>query len=365
MTRKILQISHDFNGPFVAICRQFVEAFPNDEVTTVFLRGQASQDTSAAVGGTVQFLEKPGENLRGIKVAQIVRLYRLIKNDTFDVVIGHRYKGIYMAGIMSYFCDIPVLLGIAHEHNVFRRITRKLFVTFWRRQFHIAGVSTSVTANIAQYCPSLVTEQRLHTLPNALPPNHEAGVLSRTEARQALGIPDDALVIGTIGRLVEKKSLHTLIEAFARAELSSSSLVIMGDGPLREPLQSLSNSLGVGDKVRFSGFVKNAGYHASAFDLFVLPSGVEEAFGIVLLEAMIAKVPVLSSDAPGPKQVVGDYGWLFQTGDSEGLAAKLQEFVSFPVARRAELGQSGYERVKSEFTHQHFSQRLARILNNI
>lgn len=365
MTRSVLQISHDFNGPFVAVCRQFVDAFPDDQVTTVFLRGQVSQEIAEAVGGTVHFLEEPGENLRGIKISQIVRLYKLIKNNAFDLVIGHRYKGIYMAGIMSYFCDLPVLLGVAHEHNVFRRITRKLFVTFWRRQFHIAGVSASVTANIAQYCPSLVLENRLHTLPNALPQHYTDGLLTRTEAREELGIPQDALVIGTIGRLVEKKSLHTLIEAFARAELTDWSLVVLGDGPLKESLQVLASSLGVADRVRFPGYVKNAGHRAAVFDLFVLPSGVEEAFGIVLLEAMIAKVPVLSSEAPGPKQVVGDRGWLFQTGDSADLADKLRQFVALSEEDRAELGQSGYERVKSEFTHQHFTDRLARILASI
>ena len=363
MSRNVLQISHDFKGPFVAICRQFVDALPEDQVTTVFLRGESDSDIAESVGGKVHFLEQPGENLRGFKFSQILRLYRLIQSESYDLVIAHRYKGIYMAGIMSYFCNLPHLLGIAHEHNVFRRITRKLFVTFWRRQFKIAGVSSSVTANISQYCPSLVTEKRLYTLPNALPLNYEHKILSRQSARREMGIAEDAMLIGTIGRLVEKKSLHTLIEAFGRIEKTDNTyLAIMGDGPLLIPLQEQAAALGIVDRVLFLGHVPQAGYRASAFDLFVLPSGVEEAFGIVLLEAMIAKVPVLSSDAPGPKQVVGTSGWLFSTGDSQGLAGRIADFMALSETDRLQLGQLGYERVQSEYTHRHFSERLHRIL---
>jgi glycosyltransferase involved in cell wall biosynthesis len=365
MTRKVLQISHDFKGPFVAICRQFVDAFPSDQVTTVFLRGEFDADVAEEIGGSVYFLEKPGENLRGFKISQIVRLYQLIQSDSFDVVIGHRYKGIYMAGIMSYFCDLPLLLGIAHEHNVFKRITRKLFVTFWRRQFHIAGVSQSVTTNIAQYCPSLVSEKRLHTLPNALPRGYEAGILSRADARRLLGLADDMLVIGSIGRLIQKKSLHILIEAFAKARMDQSAIVILGDGPLRESLESSAVSLGIADRVQFLGYVKNAGYFAAAFDLFVLPSGVEEAFGIVLLEAMMAKVPVISSDAPGPREVIADQGWLFRAEDSDDLSIKLKAFVELPAKSRTLMGQSGYERVRAEYTHEQFADRLNLLLDRL
>ncbi|MGK0459894.1 MAG: glycosyltransferase involved in cell wall biosynthesis [Candidatus Azotimanducaceae bacterium] len=363
VTRHILQISHDYGGPFVTVCRQYVDAFPDDKVTTIFLRGGASPAIVSGVGGEqVQFIESLGEDLRGFKVAQIVRLYRLVKEQSFDLVIAHRYKAIYLAGIVSYFLPLPRLLGIAHEHNVFRRVTRKLFVTFWRRQYLIAGVSDSVTQNIASYCPGLVAEQRLFTLPNALPQDFESQQLTKQQAREALGLSPDSLVIGTIGRLVEKKSLHTLIEAFATAALSGEvTLVLMGEGPLRSNLEQLAVSLGIEERVRFLGHVPNGGHYVAAFDVFVLPSGIEEAFGIVLLEAMMAKVPVISSDAPGPKQVVGKTDWLFAAEDAAGLAKKMQAFFELHLEARIELGQSGYARVQAEYTHEQFCRRLSQL----
>lgn len=362
MTRHILQISHDYNGPFVSVCRQYVDAFSDDCVTTVFLRGDEDADVVKGVGGeNVLFLEQPGEDLRGFKFSQILRLYRLIKPQRFDLVIAHRYKAIYLAGIMSYFLPLPVLLGIAHEYHVFRRVTRKLFVTFWRRQYLIAGVSDAVTANIGEYCPSLINENRLLTLPNALPRKYEDKVLSRQEARKILGLDEDALVIGAVGRLVDKKSLHILIQAFANLEFTDAILVIVGDGPLKQSLQQLAKTTGVGQRVVFAGHVPKAGRLARAFDLFVLSSGVEEAFGIVLLEAMMARVPILSSDAPGPKQVLGASGQLFSVGDASDLTSKLEDLLNLTPAERLRLGEAGYRRVQSEYTHDIFCSRLAQL----
>jgi glycosyltransferase involved in cell wall biosynthesis len=59
---------------------------------------------------------------------------------------------------------------------------------------------------------------------------------------------------------------------------------------------------------------------------------------------------------------VGSSGWLFSTGDSQQLAERISEFTALPESGRRQLGQSGYERVQSEYTHQHFSDRLKNIL---
>lgn len=363
VTRHILQISHDYSGPFVTVCRQYVDAFPDDKVTTIFLRGEGDPEIISRVGGEqVQFIQTPGADLRGFKFSQILSLYRLVKGQSFDLVIAHRYKAIYVAGIISYFLPLPRLLGIAHEHNVFRRITRKLFVTFWRRRYLIAGVSNSVTQNIASYCPSLVSEQRLFTLPNALPHDFESQLLTKHQARETLGIDEDSVVIGAVGRLVEKKSFHTLIEAFAAADLPNDvTLVLVGDGPLRLRLEELALSLGLASRVQFLGHVPSGGHFFAAFDVFVLPSGIEEAFGIVLLEAMMAKVPVICSDAPGPRQVVGQTDWMFAVDDVVELAKKIQSFLDLHSEARRELGKSGYERVQTEFTHQRFCERLSQL----
>lgn len=348
----------------MSVCRQYVEALPDSEVTTIFIQGEPDPSVEAEVGGAnVIFMERPDENLRGFKFSQIFRLYDLIKSQQFETVVAHRYKAIYLAGIMSYFLSFKVLLGVAHEHKAFKRITRKLFVTFWRKQFYIAGVSKSVVEDIANYCPSLVTRNRLLQLPNILPNDFSKGLLSKQEAREALSIEPDAFVIGSTGRLIKKKSFDVLLTAFAKLKQDNLQLVIVGDGPLRDDLERQALELGIADRTNFLGFVKNAGRYARLFDGFVLPSGGAEAFGLVLLEAMIAKVPVVASTAPGPAEVINQPGWLFEEGDGLDLSTKLQQLIELNGEEKQHLLDENAERVQTEFSLTSFKQRLSTVLN--
>ncbi len=361
MTRKVLQLCHDYHGPFVSVCRQYVEALSDSEVTTIFIQGEENEQVREGVGGhRVLFLQ--GDNLRGIKFSQIFHLNRLLSGQHFDVAIAHRYKAIYLAGIMSYFRPIPRMLGIAHEHRVFKRITRKLFVTFWRKQFLVAGVSQSVVNDIAKTCPSLVSEGRLHQLPNVLPREFEASLVSREEARQKLGLSPDSIIVGSIGRLVKKKSINLLLQAFKEVAKPNAELVLVGDGPLRAQLEDLAIELSIENRVKFLGYVSGAGKYVRLFDVFVLPSGSAEAFGIVLLEAMIAGVPVIASSAPGPAEVVGVSARLFNDGDAEDLARAIQELLAQDSEHRTKMLDQNRERVQQVYSPQVFADKLEALL---
>lgn len=349
----------------MSICRQYVEALDDAEVTTVFVQGLPAAEVEQSVGGAaVIFLEKSGEDLRGIKFSQILRLHKLLGLAQFDAVIAHRYKGIYLAGILSYFRDFPVLLGVAHEHRVFNRITRKLFVTFWRKQFRIAGVSDTVCSDIADRCPSVLAEDRLFHLPNVLPAGFNEALIDKEAAREQLGLAAGDYVIGSVGRLIKKKCLHVLIDGFKRYLLAHSEnagqvkLVLMGDGPLRSELARQITELGLETQVKLLGHVPNAGRLVRALDLFVLPSGEAEAFGLVLLEAMAAKVPVISSNAPGPSEVHGTPRWQFEMNDTEHLANRISEWRALSADQQRVVISKNQRRVEEAYSPQVFRRKL-------
>ena len=363
MKKQVLQLCHDYHGPFVSVCRQYVEALPEADVTTIFIQGESDERIARAVGGHVLFMQQPGENLRGFKFSQIFRLRKLLGAQQFDAVVAHRYKAIYLAGIMSYLMRFPALLGVAHEHNVFKRITRSLFVTFWRRDFHIAGVSQSVTDNIAEYCPSLRREERLLTLPNVLPNTFIEGLMDRDTAREKLKLNQRSYVVGFTGRLVKKKSLHLLIQAFGKLKnQTSAELVIIGDGPLRAELEQLAETLELADRVRFVGYLTEAGRYVRAFDLFVLPSGSAEAFGLVLLEAMTAEVPVLTSTAAGPAEVVSQPSCQFAEENPAHLSEKVFELINWNAEVRAAITQENKQRAVDVYSPTNFKQKLESVL---
>jgi len=153
----------------------------------------------------------------------------------------------------------------------------------------------------------------------------------------------DGPVIATAGRLVGVKDHRTLLRAFAALlRTRPARLVLFGEGPLRAELEAESRVLGIASRVLFPGYVNDPAACYAAADLFVL-SSTSEGFGNVLIEAMAAGVPVVSTDAPhGPREILADglYGTLTPVGDAEALAVAMAAMLDQPtdaalLARRA------------------------------
>jgi glycosyltransferase involved in cell wall biosynthesis len=119
---------------------------------------------------------------------------------------------------------------------------------------------------------------------------------SRQSARRELNLPEDAIVIGFVGRLVKLKAVDVLLRAFAvtAARVSQARLVIVGSGPLRESLETLATDLGVGDRVIWLG-ERNGRDFIRGFDIFALASR-KEGLPYVILEAMAAGLPIVATE---------------------------------------------------------------------
>lgn len=358
----VLQISHDYLGPFVSVCRQYNRALADCEITTLYLRGKPLPYViEETAGGQVIFLEKKKGSLRGIKIAALIQLYRILKQQKIDFIIAHRYKPLYLAGIMSYFFSDLLVIGVIHEHGVLRRLHRKLFLGFWRRNIKIIAVSDSVAKDLANDCQSLKQADRLSVLHNAMDIEHyKSKILSKTQARKELGLPASGIIIGTLGRLVRKKNQQFLIKAMSGLD-KNIILVIVGEGPLKDELASLSKKEGVSNRVIFSGYKEAAYQYLGAFDLFILTSGSEEAFGYVLLEAMIARVPMLISDSKGPLEVTGDSALVYKQEDLQSLQEKIEFFAKLDPGQVQQMADAGFSRLNRHFSLQTFSSELLSI----
>ena len=136
--------------------------------------------------------------------------------------------------------------------------------------------------------------------------------------------------IGTIGRLVPQKDYPTLLNAFSNIlkSLPNIDLYVVGEGYLQKDLIELSESLGIKDKVHWLGKTEYINGFLSKIDLFILPSKYE-GFGLVLLEAMIAKKPIIAANNSAIPEVLGKtYEGLFSTGDAKALAELIKEVIS-------------------------------------
>ncbi|WP_411958335.1 glycosyltransferase family 4 protein [Paracoccus homiensis] len=166
-----------------------------------------------------------------------------------------------------------------------------------------------------------------------------------------------------IGRLAAAKGVPVLLEAFARAHAAfpDARLTLIGDGPARGDLQARATRLGLGDAVRFTGYLGQAEVagHLAKTDLFALPS-FAEGVPVVLMEAMASGVPVLTTRITGIPELVQDgvSGRLVAPGDVDGFAAALTDLLADPAATRM-MGQAGQDKVRAEFDVTREAVRLA------
>jgi glycosyltransferase involved in cell wall biosynthesis len=136
--------------------------------------------------------------------------------------------------------------------------------------------------------------------------------------------------IGTIGRLVPQKDYPTLLSAFSNVlkSVPNIELYVVGEGYLQKDLIKLTNSLGINDKVHWVGKTEYIKEFLSKIDLFILPSKYE-GFGLVLLEAMAAKKPIIAANNSSIPEVLGKtYEGLFSTGDINVLAQQIKTAIS-------------------------------------
>ena len=136
--------------------------------------------------------------------------------------------------------------------------------------------------------------------------------------------------LGTIGRLVPQKDYPTLLSAFSNVleKLSDAELYVVGEGYLQKELMELCNSLGVSSKVHWLGKTEYINEFLSKIDLFILPSKYE-GFGLVLLEAMVAKKPIIAANNSAIPEVLGKtYEGLFSTGDINALVQQIKKAIS-------------------------------------
>ena len=157
-----------------------------------------------------------------------------------------------------------------------------------------------------------------------------ADATARATIRRSLGIGDDELVFGALGRTEHSKGFDLLLAAFKQAALPGSRLVIAGNGRNWQELRRSAPA-----SVVMPGFVDSPQDWLAAFDVFVSPAR-SEPFGLVFLEAMHAGLPVLASASEGATHLAESIGRpLVPVGDVQALAAALRELHRLRPARRS------------------------------
>jgi len=246
------------------------------------------------------------------------------------------------------------LAGIEHvvsaEHNVHdgyplpHRLANGLTLPLADR---IVGVSRAVTDSVAWW-ERLKTP--IETIPNGIDVERFAGVAASGEH------PSDAPVVGTLGTHSRQKGFDVLLDALTCLDGVHATLI--GDGPARDDLRAYAERH-FADRVTFPGRVPSVEPHLAGFDVAAFPSRWE-GFGLVAAEAMAAGTPVVASDIPAFREVVGDAGILVPPEDPVALAEGIAGLLNSP-GHAADLADRGRERVREHFAIERVADHYAEL----
>ncbi len=232
-----------------------------------------------------------------------------------------------------------VIATVHNDEPGHLRLKWRLLLTFLDRlTTHYIAISEAVRRHLVER--ERVLAEKVTVVPYGVP--EPARVEARAELRARLGLPADRRIVGFVGRLTAQKNLGVLLAAMA--QLPEMVCVLIGGGELRGALEQQAAGL---DNVRFLGYRPEAAALMPAFDVFCLPSRWE-GLGLVLVEAMLRRVPIVGSRAGAIPEVLGQgrYGLLFEPDDVAGLVNALR---AAPEAGQA-LIEPAWEHARSTYT---------------
>ena len=340
----------------IEICRRLQ---PSVDSTVCCLDGAGEWASELKKAGVPVFAL---EREPGFHPSLAVRVARLIRRHQIDVLHCHHYSP-FVYGVLARALQPRVRL-VFTEHgrlsngppSAKRRWVNPLLA-------RLPGQVFAVSADLKRH---MVAEgfppDRVQVLYNGI----EVGELPRPEerlrARDVLGIPHDAYVIGTVGRLDPVKNLPALIDAHAavRRHAPDARLIIVGSGPTQPELERRAAEQGIAGSVYFTGYRSDVRAVMAAFDTYVNCS-TYEGVSLTILEAMATGLPVVATRVGGNPEVVvdGETGTLVPI-DSPALTDELISLAGNPVRRRA-MGDAGRRRVVRDFAIERMVEQYARV----
>ena len=304
--------------------------------------------------------ERGGRRAQAGRWLRVVRALRALHPDVVHVHVAGGTGGVATVTTARLATRATVILSehdVPPEHPSLRqRMTGRLIdraahatVAVSRRNGRLRSARTSARA--------ATFASVLNGVPIIDVPAAERNA-NRERIRTDLSISPDALLVGCVVRLVQGKGLDDLMHAFAEVQAARPcELVLVGDGPMRQELESMATRLGVRDRVHFAGRLSHPAPYFDAMDVFVLavPAG---SMSIALLEAMARGLPPIITFC-GPEEAVIDdeSGLCAPPNDPRGLAEVMKRMVE-DNALRERLSAAAAAHVR-----RHFS--IARVADNM
>jgi glycosyltransferase involved in cell wall biosynthesis len=294
------------------------------------------------------------------------RLYRIMRREKFTIVHTHTPKPGLLGQLAAWLAGVPIVVNTLHGFYF-----HDLMKPAWRRFY-------TLTEKIAACCSDVILSQNREDIQTAIqkgicsphkikhlgngidigrfnPANVDGGLLSCK--RRELGLADDVLMVGFVGRLVVEKGIVDLLQAarIVREQVVNVRFLIIGPVDREKPdalTPAVAQEYGVADACIFTGLRQDMPELYALMDVFVLPSH-REGFPRSPMEASAMGVPCVTTDIRGCREAVKDgcNGVLVPLGDTQTLAATIVDLLT-DRAKARRMGQAGRQMALERFDEQ-------------
>ncbi|HEU4699649.1 MAG TPA: glycosyltransferase family 4 protein [Gemmatimonadales bacterium] len=301
----------------------------------------------------------------------LLRLVRLIRAQRIQVLHLTDFGACTWGRLAGWLTGVPVIVQIITHHSEYTHRGYPKYVELaYRALAPLTARALAISESVRRFARERMgfRDAQLEVLYYPLPEHSFRGAPPARAAalRAHYGIGADEPVVGAVTRFFAVKGIRHLVEAFAeirRAE-PRAWLVLVGRGPEEAALRERARALGVADRVVFAGFQREVEAHVQMFDVAAVPS-LEEAFGLVAVEAMALGTPVVASDVDGLNEVVtnGVSGLLAPPADPPALARAVLRVLRDP-ALRARLVAGGHDTAR-RFSLERYVGRLTELYTEL
>ncbi len=314
-------------------------------------------DEAGAMGFNVKPLEKRGR----YDLASIPRLASMIKRYQIDILHSHAVNGAFYAVPAAWLAGLKT--HVSHYHVNTAQSLADVYRSRWPRimahRYHL---------RLTRSCMKLITvnpvlkeellneglpADKIQYIPNGIDcdlirSTHENG----RNMRHELNLPENAVILGTACRLAQFKNIPMMLNVVSELVKTDSRvhLVVAGDGPDRNQLQTLTQQSGMADHVHFTGWRSDVHRIIQCFDLFLITSDIE-GLPMAGLEAMAMGKAIVGTRVGGMSEIVidGRTGYLVEPCDANGMINVLKPLIHDRDQRRT-LGENARQLVQQSFS---------------
>lgn len=279
-------------------------------------------------------------NINSLDIFSAYYLKSLVQRHNISCVIAHGGRAVKFLRRVK----VPII-GVAHDYS-YHKLQSCDFIF-------------SITNHLRDYLvKNGYDPKRILIIPNCIDTN----ITSIQEISE-----QTTIVIGCLARLVHKKGIDIFLHALSILQNKGCNFkaIIAGDGIILSQLIKLAHTLNIQNRVKFVGWTDDKANFFQRIDIFCLPS-LHEPFGIVLLEAMLYKKPIVATMSEGPQEIIKDgfNGLLCNVNDPLDLANKL-EIMLYNSSLRHKIAQHGFSTVKEKYDIKIFAALLQNYLHVI